>query len=116
MEAVNLDVWLTVNPQTVPVDAEALRPHFPGHYPHLERIKTEGVGHPESMEDLLLKLLWGICKPWVFPRATGRAGRTDQWPTGAGLLNMYERWFGETVRLLELAGYLQRDRVAPHGQ
>ena len=23
---------------------------------------------------------------------------------------MYERWFGETVRLLELAGYLQRDR------
>ena len=28
----------------------------------------------------------------------------------AGLLTMYERWFAETVRLLELAGYLQRDR------
>ena len=59
MEAVNLDAWLTVNPETVPVDVEALRTHLPGHYPQLERIKTEGVVHREGMEDLLLKLLWG---------------------------------------------------------
>ena len=36
MEAVNLDVWLTVNPETAPVDVEALRTHLPGHYPQLE--------------------------------------------------------------------------------
>ena len=111
MEAVNLDVWLTVNPQTVPVDVEGLRPHFPGHYPHLERIKTEGVGQPESMGRSLLKLLWGnLHALGLFREPQGVLGGTDQWPTGAGLLNMYERWFGETVRLLELAGYLQRDR------
>ena len=111
MEAVNLDAWLTVNPETVPVDVEALRTHLPAHYPQLERIKTEGVVHREGMEDLLLKLLWGnlqslglFREPQVvlWARAHG--------PRPRGLLNRYERWFAETVRLLELAAYLQRDR------
>jgi acyl transferase domain-containing protein/SAM-dependent methyltransferase/aryl carrier-like protein len=111
MEPVNLGAWVTAYPGGAPVDLQALRAHLPGHYPQLERIKAEGVPHREGMDELLVRLLWGgLQSMGLFRGEQTVADGAGPWRTAAGLPDVYERWFAETVRLLGLAGYLRCDR------
>ena len=111
MEPVNLDAWVTAYPGASPVDLQALRAYLPGHYPQLERIKAEGVPQREGMDELLVRLLWGSLQSMgLFRGGQTVADGAGPWRTAAGLSDVYERWFAETVRLLGLAGYLRCDR------
>src|SRR5262249_30242583 len=75
------------------------------------RLKTDGVPHSEGMDELLVQLLWGSLQSLgLFREQRVVADSTGPWPMATGLLNTYARWFEETVRVLELAGYLQRNR------
>src|SRR5262249_7449163 len=77
------------------------------------RLKTDGVPHSEGMDELLVQLLWGSLQSLgLFREQRVVADSAGSWPMATGLLNTYARWFEETIRTLELAGYLQRDREA----
>jgi len=108
-ELVNLDACLSVYPDSVCVEVEALRAYLPGSYPQLERIKAHGVPQRDGMDELLIPLLWGSLQSLGLSRDGQVVVDGDgSWPTAAGLLNTYARWWAETVRILEGAGYLRR--------
>src|SRR5262249_44394348 len=111
MQPVNLEAWITVCPDTASIAPQALMAHLPDHYAQLEQLKTDGVPHSEGMEELLVQLLWGSLQSLgLFREQQVRVDGTGPWPMATGLLDTYTRWFEETVRILELAGYLQRER------
>ena len=112
MEAVNLDVWLTVNPQTVPVDVRSPASPFPGHFPAPSARAARRHGATRERGRCSARFTLGnVHALGLFREPQGVLGGADRWPAGAGLLDVLPNaGSGKPSDSLELAGYLQRDR------
>ena len=103
MSLITSSEYLSTYPETIPSCICSLEKHFPELESQVETIKSAMDLQSRDMDEILLKLLWGsLCSLELF-KEKERRPISEVYPSV--LLDRYEGWLQESVRILKEKGY-----------
>jgi polyketide synthase PksN len=107
MEGINTEESIEFYPEDLLSNVENLQNRIPEQDSQLRLVKAEASRYMKEMDELLCRLLWGQLQS--IGLFTEKNSVTSDIKTMAGLSDMYGRWLGESIRVLEQNNYLQCD-------
>ena len=100
--------WITAYPETIPSCIGRLRHQIPDLSRQAQALDSERSFQYDSMDSLLLNLLWGSIQSLGFFKRNQSISVGIE--AGANILSLYERWFEESRQILRINGFLQNEK------
>ena len=106
LEVLCTEEWMRISPEAIPSCIDSLQKHFPPQKIQVEPLQSAGNQQGAEMEGLLLKLLWSSLQSLGLFKEEEL--KLSDFKVKTNLLNLYDRWFKESLRVLRAKKYLQQ--------